>query len=155
MRIKALTAVAASLFLGWSASSLAQKEESRTCDALIGQEREHCLNEGGTIKAGTGSRGNEAEVVRKVEEALVAQGYDPGPVDGKWTQKTEEAVKQAQKDREFEPSGRLDQRTLASIGIRDADNPFMSESSASAGGTRPESAVRALPAPSQEESSSR
>lgn len=95
------------------------------------------------------------DLVRKVEEALAAQGYDPGPIDGVWTAKTEEAVKKAQKDREFEPTGQLDQRTVASIGIRDADNPFMREPSASAGATKQDSEARASPAPSRGESSSR
>jgi peptidoglycan hydrolase-like protein with peptidoglycan-binding domain len=78
------------------------------------------------------------DIMRKVEDALAAQGYDPGPVDGKWTAKSATALKQAQRDRELEPTGVLDQRTLAAIGIRDEENPFMQQAAgAAAGGTRP------------------
>jgi hypothetical protein len=90
------------------------------------------------------SLGESPEVVRKTQEALAAQGYDPGPSDGQWNSKTEQALKQAQQDREFEPSGQIDQRTLASLGVSDADNPFMRETQA-----------RASPAPSPAEPSSR
>jgi hypothetical protein len=52
-----------------------------------------------------------------VQETLRAEGYDPGPANGELGPKTEEAVKQAQKDRELEPTGRLDRRTIAALGI--------------------------------------
>jgi hypothetical protein len=51
------------------------------------------------------------------QRTLRAEGYDPGPVNGQVGPQTVEAVKQAQKDRELEPSGRLDRRTIAALGI--------------------------------------
>jgi hypothetical protein len=146
MRIKLLAKVAASVLLALPATSFAQNSASLSgsCDTLIGPEKERCLHEGGTIEVSATSKRESSEVIRKTQEALAAQGYDPGPIDGRWTQKTEQALKQAQEDREFEPTGRIDQRTLASLGVSDADNPFMRETEA-----------RASPAPSRAEPSSR
>jgi hypothetical protein len=55
--------------------------------------------------------------VAKVQQTLRAEGYDPGPANGELGPRTEQAVKQAQKDRELEPTGRLDRRTIAALGI--------------------------------------
>jgi peptidoglycan hydrolase-like protein with peptidoglycan-binding domain len=54
------------------------------------------------------------------QQTLRAEGYDPGPVNGQLGPQTVEAVKQAQKDRELEPTGRLDRRTIAALGIEDS-----------------------------------
>jgi peptidoglycan hydrolase-like protein with peptidoglycan-binding domain len=56
-------------------------------------------------------------IVRTVQQTLRAEGYDPGPANGELGPKTEAALKQAQKDRELEPTGRLDRRTIAALGI--------------------------------------
>jgi peptidoglycan hydrolase-like protein with peptidoglycan-binding domain len=65
--------------------------------------------------------------VVSVQQTLRAEGYDPGPVNGELGPQTAAALKQAQKDRELEPTGRLDRRTIAALGI-DAE-------SAAAGGS--------------------
>lgn len=58
--------------------------------------------------------------VALVQQTLRAEGYDPGPVNGRLGPQTVEAVKQAQKDRELEATGRLDRRTIAALGIEDS-----------------------------------
>jgi peptidoglycan hydrolase-like protein with peptidoglycan-binding domain len=55
--------------------------------------------------------------VLAVQRALRADGYDPGPSDGTLNAKTVQALKQAQKDRELEPTGQVDRRTAAALGI--------------------------------------
>jgi peptidoglycan hydrolase-like protein with peptidoglycan-binding domain len=59
----------------------------------------------------------DRDTVAAVQQTLRAEGYDPGPASGEIGPKTVEAVKQAQKDRELEPTGRLDRRTIAALGI--------------------------------------
>jgi hypothetical protein len=59
----------------------------------------------------------DRDTVAKVQQTLRAEGYDPGPANGKLGPRTEQAVKQAQKDRELEPTGRLERRTIAALGI--------------------------------------
>jgi peptidoglycan hydrolase-like protein with peptidoglycan-binding domain len=50
----------------------------------------------------------DRDTVAAVQQTLRAEGYDPGPANGELGPKIEAAVKQAQKDRELEPTGRLD-----------------------------------------------
>jgi peptidoglycan hydrolase-like protein with peptidoglycan-binding domain len=64
----------------------------------------------------------DARTVAAAQQALRAEGYDPGPADGDINAKTVQAVKQAQKDRELEPTGRLDRRTAAALGVDVAEN---------------------------------
>jgi peptidoglycan hydrolase-like protein with peptidoglycan-binding domain len=59
----------------------------------------------------------DSATVAALEEALRAAGYDPGPADGALSRKTEQALKQAQQDRELPPTGRPDRRTLAALGL--------------------------------------
>ena len=64
----------------------------------------------------------DAQKVAEAERALRAQGYEPGVVDGKVDERTRQAVRDAQQDRELEPTGRLDRRTVAALGIDVAPN---------------------------------
>jgi peptidoglycan hydrolase-like protein with peptidoglycan-binding domain len=69
----------------------------------------------------SGAIAQNSEIVKKVQMTLTAEGYDTGQIDGRLGPKTIEAVKQAQQDRELEPTGKLDDRTLAAFGISDAE----------------------------------
>ena len=60
------------------------------------------------------------ETVKRVQEALVMEGYDPGRVDGEFDRRTEQALKQAQQDMSLAPTGQLDQQTLAALGVSEA-----------------------------------
>jgi peptidoglycan hydrolase-like protein with peptidoglycan-binding domain len=55
--------------------------------------------------------------IAAVQVALRSEGYDPGASEGKLTPKTVRALKQAQAQRELEPTGRPDRRTVAALGI--------------------------------------
>lgn len=55
-------------------------------------------------KVGEGQE-NKEEDVRKLQEALKKLGYDPGPIDGKWGDKTRAALKKYQKDRRLNDDG--------------------------------------------------
>jgi peptidoglycan hydrolase-like protein with peptidoglycan-binding domain len=59
----------------------------------------------------------DRNTVASVQQTLHAEGYDPGPVNGRLGPQTVQAVKQAQEDRELESTGRLDRRTVAALGI--------------------------------------
>ena len=62
------------------------------------------------------------ETVKKVQAALAMEGYNPGQVDGEFTRETEEALKQAQKDKSLEPTGQLDHQTLAALGVTESES---------------------------------
>ena len=79
--------------------------------------------------------------IASAQRALRAEGYDPGPADGKLHPKTAEAVMQAQEQRELEPTGRLDRRTAAALGV-----PLKPPASAAAGASqRRRSSLRRSP----------
>jgi peptidoglycan hydrolase-like protein with peptidoglycan-binding domain len=61
---------------------------------------------------------DEGEVYQ-CQKRLVELGYDPGPLDGIWGSKTEEAVKEFQKDNNLPISGFLDDNTKRKLGLQD------------------------------------
>ncbi len=63
---------------------------------------------------GTGSRG---ESVRQLQIALQNQGYDPGPADGIYGERTAAAVRQFQRDSGLSADGVAGPRTLAALGL--------------------------------------
>lgn len=64
-----------------------------------------------------GAMMQDPETVKQVQQALSDQGYDPGPVDGKWKPQTENALKDFQQAQGIQATGQLDQQTLASLGV--------------------------------------
>jgi len=55
--------------------------------------------------------------VYQIQRKLKDQGYNPGPLDGIWGQKTEEAVKGFQRDNGLAPTGEIDQATKAQLDL--------------------------------------
>ena len=59
--------------------------------------------------------------ISSVQEKLRALGFNPGPVNGGWGEKTQAALAQFQLSRAIPAGGQLDDLTLAELGIvRDA-----------------------------------
>ena len=56
------------------------------------------------------------ENIRQVQEALRKKGFDPGPVDGIFGPKTEEAVRNFQDRYGMKASGKIDNQTLFALG---------------------------------------
>jgi peptidoglycan hydrolase-like protein with peptidoglycan-binding domain len=94
-----------------------------------------------TQSGGAQAQTMDAETVKRVQEALASQGYDPGPADGKLGPKTTEAVKRAQADKGINATGKLDQQTVAALSSGDSSRSSSSSSSSA-------------PAPRSSESSS-
>ncbi len=59
----------------------------------------------------------DPNTVKQVQQALSSRGYDPGTMDGKWSSKTESALKDFQTSQGLQANGQLDQLTLASLGV--------------------------------------
>jgi peptidoglycan hydrolase-like protein with peptidoglycan-binding domain len=66
---------------------------------------------------GAGDPGDRSGLVWEVERALQAKGFDPGRVDGRFTEKTEEALERYQRARELRADGKLDDETLQALGV--------------------------------------
>ena len=60
-----------------------------------------------------GSMGN----VRSAQEALKAQGFDPGDIDGRYGPNTRAAVANYQRTNGLRETGQFDQATLAQLGV--------------------------------------
>jgi peptidoglycan hydrolase-like protein with peptidoglycan-binding domain len=57
------------------------------------------------------------ETVRRVQQILKGEGYDPGPINGVLGPKTEEALVQYQQKHNIEATGWLDRETKAKLGV--------------------------------------
>jgi peptidoglycan hydrolase-like protein with peptidoglycan-binding domain len=73
----------------------------------------------------------DAATIRKVQETLNDRGFKAGPANGELHEATRAALGQFQKSENLAVTGRLNPRTLATLGVRDE--------AAAAGGTRPAS----------------
>jgi peptidoglycan hydrolase-like protein with peptidoglycan-binding domain len=51
------------------------------------------------------------DMVIRVQETLIEKGFDPGPVDGIWGEKTKRGVMQFQESEGLSASGQLDEQT--------------------------------------------
>ena len=58
-----------------------------------------------------------AEQVKSLQKTLQAKGMEPGPIDGVLGPKTRAALRSYQKDQKLPETGRLDNETLAKLGI--------------------------------------
>jgi peptidoglycan hydrolase-like protein with peptidoglycan-binding domain len=56
-------------------------------------------------------------VVKQAQEKLSAAGMNAGQADGKLGPKTQAAVKEFQQSKGIQGSGKLDQQTLAALGV--------------------------------------
>ncbi|MDE2470012.1 MAG: peptidoglycan-binding protein [Bradyrhizobium sp.] len=65
------------------------------------------------------SRGN----VKQVQQALDQQGFKAGRADGRWGRETASAVKQFQQSKQLQPTGRLDEQTVADLGLDSSKFP--------------------------------
>lgn len=63
--------------------------------------------------------GEHSGTISQVQERLRALGFDPGPVNGYFGEKTQAALAQFQLSVPLPASGALDEATLAHLGVRD------------------------------------
>lgn len=75
---------------------------------------------GGTSQQGGAMQGGmqDQASVKQVQEKLSQQGYDVGPVDGIFGPKTQQALRKFQEDKGGQPTGQIDQQTMAALGIQ-------------------------------------
>ena len=66
----------------------------------------------------SGSRG---EAVEALQKKLLGEGINPGPVDGVFGPKTEEALKRFQERQSLDADGITGPKTLAALGLTEAE----------------------------------
>lgn len=59
----------------------------------------------------------KSSTLKEAQQKLNQEGYNAGRADGKWGIKTADAVKSFQKENNIPVTGKLDQQTLADLGI--------------------------------------
>jgi len=106
-----------------------QKQDSQAQSSQQGSEKQAQSGQKQQM-----SQAHSPDVVKQVQEKLSAQGYDPGPVDGKMGPRTQQALKKLQEDRSLSTSGQLDQQTLATLGIEQAGSASTGASGSASGG---------------------
>jgi len=102
---------------------------------------------------GMRSAGGNREHVKAVQQALKDKGHDPGNVDGVLGPKTRTALKDFQKKEGIKDTGRLDQETMAKLGV-DAKSSSAPSSSSSGSASPATSTPSATPGASSSDSSS-
>ena len=60
---------------------------------------------------------DQSSRVRRAQEARKSEGHDPGPIDGAMGPKTQEALRQYQKQENLKQTGHLDQDTMSKLGV--------------------------------------
>jgi peptidoglycan hydrolase-like protein with peptidoglycan-binding domain len=64
------------------------------------------------------------EQVKAVQQALKDNGLDPGTVDGRMGPKTQAALRDFQKAHGMDATGRIDMKTMQSLGVEAAPSAF-------------------------------
>ncbi|MBN9461166.1 MAG: peptidoglycan-binding protein [Burkholderiales bacterium] len=82
----------------------------------------------GSTAAPKASAGQSSDTVRQAQEALEAKGHDVGTADGVMGPKTRTALLEYQKQQNIPQTGRLDQATLAALGVSGSSTPGASGS---------------------------
>ena len=70
-----------------------------------------------SVAKDSGEARPRAVSVKRVQRALLAAGYAPGPVDGRMGQKTRAAIRSLQQDRGIDATGAIDWATAAALGL--------------------------------------
>jgi len=74
-------------------------------------------NRDSATDTGSAKMSDQSSRVRRAQEALKSEEHDPGPIDGVMGPKTQEALRQYQKQENFKQTGRLDQDTMSKLGV--------------------------------------
>ena len=109
--IAAITAVLSAGAYAAAGESATQQRQSQA-----GQDRS--MSQSQSMQQQDGSQAQSSDMVRKAQQALKEKGFDPGPVDGMMGPRTQQAIKQFQESQaNLKPTGKLDQQTLAALGV--------------------------------------
>lgn len=62
--------------------------------------------------------GEKGDLIRDIQNSLMSLGYNPGPIDGIFSDKTKKAIIRLQKDKNFQDDGMVGPNTLKALGIK-------------------------------------
>jgi len=87
---------------------------------------------GVTNRSGGGSSGTAS--ARQAQQALAARGYDPGPVDGVWGQRSRQAAMDFQRANNMAATGSLNASTMQALNVADSGSRGGTTGSGTTGG---------------------
>lgn len=85
----------------------------------------------GAMRSRKGGTAMGDEKVKAAQQALKDKGHDPGTVDGKMGPKTQAALRDFQKAQGMQATGRLDMKTMQSLGVDGGKTSSAGESTTS------------------------
>lgn len=91
---------------------------------------------GGTQQRGTSNL--SPDDINNAKEALKARGLNPGPLDGMWDGKTQQALRDFQQANQLPATGALDTKTAEKLGIRLGGQKGSTNGAGNRSGSRPE-----------------
>lgn len=89
---------------------------------------------------GNGGSAPSLSDVKQVQQKLNDQGFNAGPVDGKFGPKTQDALRQFQQKQGIQPTGKMDSQTMAAMGVqgqRSGQGVTPQQGGAEPGGSQP------------------
>jgi len=89
----------------------------------------------GTESRTAGGHRWSKDKVKEVQEALKGNGFDPGTADGVIGPKTNQAIRDFQKSKNLQATGRIDERTASALGVDAMGKTGGRSSSTSSSGT--------------------
>lgn len=101
---------------GKQPSATPEKGQGVQKDSSQGVSQGAGTNDTGTMRGKHAHKAGKAQV-RQAQEALKAQGHDPGPIDGMMGRQTQDAIRAYQRSQNLTETGRLDAETANKLGV--------------------------------------
>lgn len=103
---------------------------------IEGQNQQQGTDRGGTAGGAMGSTQDPA-AIQQIQKKLNDQGFNAGPVDGKFGPKTQAALRKFQQAQGFQATGQMDPQTMAALGIQGPGQGGAKQGETPPGGTAP------------------
>lgn len=128
--------VAGTALVSATALAAGEKKDSQAQDSQSGKSSQMSQpsSSAGASSKGAQAAGQDKETIKKVQQKLTEQGHDAGQADGVMGPKTQQALKEFQQKNQLQATGKIDQETLAELGVESGSSSMGSSSSKGASG---------------------
>lgn len=123
MRVRASTRLslillfAAAMGVGVTAAAAQSPSASKAPSAKSGAKTHRVRSKRASSRGPKGQKSPEAERISEIQTALAKDGSFTGAPNGKWDDATIAAMKKYQESHGLNPSGKLDAKTLQTLGL--------------------------------------
>lgn len=104
-----------------------QSQRTKDADPSVAPHSEIAPDKPGSASRGSGNRSQASGMsgqqdIREAQQALKAQGHDPGPIDGLMGPQTRQALREFQSSNGLQQTGMLDAQTKDKLNIENSSN---------------------------------